>query len=165
MRWLSIAFFSALDLVLAFCLTFFVDSDEKVSVFFVTLGVLWLLPLLTGGWNFIKFWIGYHAFIRTRMARHYRAQMHQFSFPNGGGFSDTQAFLSHVLDADWVEPRTKHKAAFCVGELTAYRDAKPMTLGVAADLSFLKAMDEYKPSFYPSNNSSSEQEPFFRETL
>ncbi|WP_269825953.1 hypothetical protein [Agrobacterium salinitolerans] len=139
-----IAVFSVFDLALASFLAYLDQRPDKFFMFFMALAVLWVLPALVGIWNLIKFWICYPIFIKRRLVRVYKSQLHQAKFPSSRGHFDHMVYLSSVLDDEEVTQDTKAKAAFILGEMSFYKSERPFTMGLAVQHAFEQAMEEYE---------------------
>lgn len=144
MKWLQVAFVAGLDLAASAAIAQLAPPWDRWGLFFVALGILWLLPAGLGVWSFVKFWIGYHLFIKRRLVRYFKARMYEANLPASGGFFDHMNYLSHVLDEDF-ERKAKNRASYFVGELTTYKESQPFTMGIASQAAFETAMEEYRP--------------------
>ncbi len=146
MNWWVIAFFSVIDVIAAIAFSQLDDSQDKAFMFVMALAFLWLVPLAIGAWSLAKFWIGYHLFLKRKMVRVFKSSLHKHKFPSASEHFDTRQFLSSVMDDDHEPLKTKLNAAYLASELDSYRLTRPWTLGIAADLAFQQAMEEFQPS-------------------
>ncbi|WP_042777810.1 hypothetical protein [Sinorhizobium fredii] len=144
MTLVATAFYGALDLFVAGLIAYFADPPERVLVFCVVVGILWIVPLAQNLWALVKFWLGYHVFLKEKLTRIYLAQFHKHKFPSAAPYFDAMHFLSGVMDDDDVEAATKLKAAYLTGELSNLKTQSPFSLGMAATLAFEEAMSRYK---------------------
>ncbi|WP_322887219.1 hypothetical protein U8C36_09780 [Sinorhizobium medicae] len=145
MRWGVLFFVWALDVGAAALLSQLDERSDKIFMFLMALVVLWILPLLTGVWGLIKFWIAYHLFLKRKLVRYIKAQFFKNGFPASGAFYDHMDYLSHVMDSDDLDLPTKLKAGSFVGELSTYKSDRPWTMGIAMAMAFQHAMEEYRP--------------------
>ncbi|MCZ7502002.1 hypothetical protein [Agrobacterium sp. ST15.13.015] len=139
-----IAVFSMFDLAIASILTYLDQRPDKFFMFFMALAVLWVLPALVGIWSLIKFWICYPLFIKRKLVRIYKAQLHQFNFPSTRSHFDHIDYLSSVIENGDGEKDARNKAAFILGEMACYKSERPFTMGLAVQHAFEQAMEEYR---------------------
>ncbi len=137
-------FFGLLDAGLATVVAAYAEDGSRLLFFMAVLGLLWLVPLLTGIWNLGKFWLAYVLFARRQMVRFYKAEMYRLKFPTANGYFDWQTYLDDLLRGRHVSVGARHKAAFFLGEIEGYRIARPFTLFLAAQAALQRAMDEYQ---------------------
>lgn len=145
MKWLYILLVSILDILIAACLAWIAEDGSKPLTFGIALAVLWLLPLPIGIWALVRYWAIYHLVMKKQMARAYSVQFHRFDFPKADAFFDADQYLSHIMDDEDTSKEAKLKAAAFVGELAAFREMHPFTVGFAASLAFQEAMARFRP--------------------
>ncbi|ANM10383.1 MULTISPECIES: hypothetical protein [unclassified Rhizobium] len=161
MKWLYVLLVSILDILIAACVAWFAEAGSQLPAFGMVLAVLWLLPLPIGIWALIRYWTIYHLVMKKRMARAYSVQFHRFDFPKADAFFDADQYLSHIMDDEETPKKAKLKAAALVGELAAYREMHPFTVGFAAGLAFQDAMANFRPDPRPFATRATETMDFF----
>lgn len=140
---MEVAFLGVLDIGIALAASQIATSGERLYLFLVIMAVLWLIPMGIGLWGFAKFWIAYHVFMKRRLIRYFKAKMHEAGFPPSSAYVDHMSYLSYVMDEG--DEKAKLKAAFFLGELTSFRDMRPLTMGIASQSALEAAMEEYRP--------------------
>ncbi len=144
MNFITIAFLFILDLALAAGVAIF-NPQERLFTFFLTALALIFVPSLFALWGLIKFWLGYHAFLKERLVRVYLSMLHKHGFPSAAAYFDANHYLSGVMDDPEVKQEAKLKAAVFLGELEANRVLKPWSMGIASPLALQEAMARFKP--------------------
>jgi len=94
--------------------------------------------------------VAYHLLLKKRISRGYSVQFHKFEFPRADAFFDADQYLSHIMDDEETSKKAKLKAAAFVGELAAYREMHPFTVGFGANLAFQDAMEKFRPNPRPN---------------
>ncbi|NKJ90538.1 hypothetical protein GFM14_02755 [Rhizobium leguminosarum bv. viciae] len=161
MKWLYILLVSILDILIAACLAWIAEEGSQLLTLGIVLAVLWLLPLPIGIWALIRYWALYHLVMKKRMSRAYSVQFHRFDFPRADAFFDADQYLSHIMDDEETPKNAKLKAAALVGEMAAYREMHPFTVGFAANLAFQDAMTNFRPDPRPFSSDATEPTKFF----
>lgn len=145
MNWvLGILFATALDLALATALAIVMHDPGGPPVFFITLGILWLIPMVIGVWGIVKFWLAYMLFARSRMIRYYKTEMYKSKFPSSREFFDWQSYLTYLLNDTSVNAGVKTKAAAFASEIQTYRTVRPATLFLGTQFALDKAIEDYQ---------------------
>lgn len=145
MQIMGIIISSIIDLILAAILVFIFNFPQKILAFFVIIGALWLLPLLLMMWDFLKFWMAYHLYLKTRMVRYFLAEMNKAQFPASASFYDSQAYLNDVANDETAHKQAQIKAAVMLGEFGYCKGTKPLTMFLALQFALERAISEYSP--------------------
>lgn len=147
LTWVNTAFVCVCDLGLAALAAYFADPDERVVVFLVVIGTLWLLPIALELWALIKFWIGYHVFLKERLTRFYLAEFNRHSLPSARAYFDHMLYASTVFDDEELGLDKKLRLSYLLGEMGGYKSIRYFTMGMATEFAFQEAMERYKAQY------------------
>jgi len=145
--WLFLLVFWGIDVALAAIVSLF--AEERVSVFFLTLAILWVGGILLGVWSFINRWIAFALLTRKALKANYIKVFRSQNFPDPRGEYEIEDYLRAVVNSEASGAALKHSAYILSAEIEVEK-ASIMTKGLMLIIAGNDALREFDQTYRPS---------------